>query len=50
MVLGFISGSVGRGGFYFLPKNCSMNSEKYQEVLENHLIPFMGINRSTRFL
>jgi hypothetical protein len=50
MVWGFISGSLGRGGLYFLPKNCTMNSEKYQEVLENHLIPFMGIHRSTHFL
>jgi transposase len=27
-----------------------MNSERYQEMLEHHLIPFMGIHGSTHFL
>ncbi len=31
-------------------KNCTMNSERYQEMLEHHLIPFMGIHGSTHFL
>jgi transposase len=41
---------VGRGGLYILPKNATMNSERYQDVLENHLIPFMRIHGATNFL
>ncbi len=50
MVWGCFSGSVGHGGLYFLPKNTTMNGERYQEVLEEHLLPFMGIHRCTHFL
>jgi transposase len=50
MVWGCFSGAVGRGGLYFLPKNCTMNGERYQEVLTNHLIPFMAIHGTTYFL
>jgi transposase len=50
MVWGCFSGAVGRGGLYFLPKNATMNGERYQEVLENHLIPFMNIHEATHFL
>lgn len=50
MVWACFSGSVGRGGIYFLPKNCTMNGERYQTVLEDHLIPFMEIHGATHFL
>jgi hypothetical protein len=49
MVWGCFSGAVGRGGLYFLPKKSTQNGERYQEVLENHLIPFMGIHEPTHF-
>jgi transposase len=50
MVWGCFSGTGGRGGLYFLPKNESMNSECYEQVLEDHLLPFMGIHGATHFL
>lgn len=50
MVWGCFSGSGGRGGLYFLPKNTTMNGERYETVLKDHLIPFMGFHRSTHFL
>jgi hypothetical protein len=37
-------------GLYFLPKNVTMNGERYKEVLENHLLPFMEIHRVSHFL
>jgi transposase len=49
MVWGCFS-AAGRGGLYFLPKNSTMNSETYEKVLEDHLIPFMQIHGTTRFL
>ena len=50
MVWGCFTGSVGRGGLFFLPKNVTMNGERYQDVLENHLLPFMEIHQATHFL
>lgn len=50
MVWGCFTGAVGRGGLYFLPKNVTMNGERYQGVLENHLLPFMNIHEATHFL
>jgi transposase len=50
MVWGCFSGARGRGGLYFLPKNLTMNGERYRTVLENHLLPFMRIHRSKWFL
>jgi transposase len=50
MVWGCFSGSKDRGDLYFLPKNTTMNGERYKNVLENHLLPFMRIHRSTWFL
>jgi transposase len=50
MVWACFSGSCGRGGIYFLPPNVTMNGERYQDVLENHLLPFMAMHRSTHFL
>jgi transposase len=50
MVWACFTGDVGRGGLYFLPKNVTMNGERYKEVLENHLLPFMEIHRASHFL
>ena len=50
MVWGCFSGAVGRGGLYFLPKNTTMNGERYQSVLEDHLLQFMDIHGCTHFL
>jgi transposase len=50
MVWGCFSGKMGRGGLYFLPKNCTMNGERYKKVLEDHLLPFMRIHKTTFFL
>ncbi len=40
----------GHGRIYFLPPNMTMNGERYQQVLEDHLLPFMEMHRSTHFL
>jgi hypothetical protein len=40
MVWGCFS-AKGRGCIYFLPKNATMNGERYQEVLQNHLLFWM---------
>jgi hypothetical protein len=50
MVWGCSSGVVSHGGLYFLPKNVTMNVERYEEVLENHLLQFMAIHGATHFL
>jgi transposase len=50
MVWASFSGSCGRAGIFFLPRNVTMNGERYQEVLEDHLLPFMAIHRCTHFL
>jgi hypothetical protein len=50
MVWGCFSGKIGRGGLYFLPKNCMMNGRRYKKVLAEHLLPFMRIHRMTVFL
>ena len=50
MVWGCFTGDVGRGGLFFLPKNTTMNSERYIDVLENHMKPFMKIHKATHFL
>jgi transposase len=50
MFWGCFSGTGGRGGIYPLPQNTTMNSERYQHVLENHLVEFMRFHRATHFL
>lgn len=37
-------------GIYFLPRNVMMNGDRYLEVLEGHLLPFMEIHGTMRFL
>jgi transposase len=50
MVWACFSGSYGRGGIFFLPPNVTMNGERYQQVLEDHLLPFMEMHRCSHFL
>jgi hypothetical protein len=50
MVWGCFSGKRGRGGLSFLPKNCTMNGERYKKVLADHNLPFMRIHGTTVFL
>jgi hypothetical protein len=50
MVWGCFSSFVGRGGLYFLPKNTTMNGERYQTVLDDHLLQFMEIHDCMHFL
>jgi hypothetical protein len=42
MVWGCYSGEFSRGSLYFLPKNKTMNGERYKGVMEENLIPFMN--------
>ena len=50
MVWACFTGSAGRGGLFFLPKNQTMNGKRYQGVLENHLLPWMERFGATHFL
>jgi hypothetical protein len=50
MVWGCFSGTLGHGGLYFLPINVTMNGERYQTVLEDHLLRFMELHGCTNFL
>ncbi len=50
MVWACFSSKKGRGGLYFLPKNCTMNRERYKQVLVDHLLPFMRIYKTDYFL
>ncbi len=50
MVWACSSGSCGCGGIYFLPPKITINGEQYQDALENHLLPFKAMHRSTHFL
>jgi transposase len=50
MMWACFSGKSGRGGMYALPKNTTMNKERYKDVLEGHLIPQMQATRTPFFL
>ena len=50
MVWGSFSGSRGRGGLYFLPKNVTMKGSNYLEVLKEHMLPFWRIHESNHFM
>ncbi len=50
MVWGCFSGYFGCGGIFFLPPNVTLNGERYQPVLEDHLLPFMEMHRCSHFL
>ncbi len=50
MVWSCFSGAVGCGGLFFLPKDTTMNWERYQELLQDHLLLFMEIHGCSHFL
>jgi transposase len=50
MIWGCFSANLGRGGIFFLPKNVTMNSERYEQVLKEKLLPFMGMHNTEYFL
>jgi hypothetical protein len=33
--------AAGCGSLYFLPRNTTMNAERYEKVLQEHLLPFL---------
>ena len=41
---------MGQGGFYFLPKNITMQQSNYNEVLKQHFIPFWSIHQCKYFM
>jgi hypothetical protein len=47
LVGGVFSGTLGRGVLNFLPKNVAMNCERYQTMLEYHLLRFMELHGCT---
>lgn len=50
MIWGCFSGNGGRGGMYPMPKNVTMNAERYEGVLQGHLLFWMDNFRCTHFL
>ena len=50
MVWGCFSGTSGRGGLYFLPKNVTINADRKIKVLDAHLVDMMHIHCCTTFM
>jgi hypothetical protein len=50
MVWACFTGKMGRGGLYFLPKGTTINGGQYIDMLDNHLLLFMGFHRASHFL
>lgn len=50
MVWGCFSGNNGSGGLFFLPKNVTMNADRYIEVLQDHLSVNFQIHRCQVFM
>lgn len=50
MVWGAFTGNNGRAGLYFLPKNVTMKSANYIEVLRNHMLIFWRIHDCNFFM
>lgn len=50
MVWGCFSGKAGRGGLFFLPRNVTMNGERYMSVLDDHLLSFYEIHGTSIFM
>ena len=50
MVWGAFSGNMGRVGLYFLPKNVTMKSANYIEVLRDHMLTFWAIHNCNFFM
>ena len=44
------SGAVCSGGLYFLPKNFTLNADRYINVLEDYLTVMMGIPGCITFM
>ena len=45
-----VSGLMGRGGLYFLPKNATMNGDCYIECLKDHLLLPYEIHGTSIFM
>jgi hypothetical protein len=41
---------TGRVAFIFSLKKLTVNQHIYYDVIKDHLLPFMGIHRTTKFL
>jgi hypothetical protein len=50
MIWGCFTEAPGRESLYVLPKGTTMNGERYKEVMEAKLLPFMQIHPATHFL
>lgn len=50
MVWACFSGKGGRGSLYFLPPKTTMNADRYLQVVESKLLPFMAIHDARHFL
>lgn len=50
MVWGAFSGNKGRGGLFFLPKNVTMKSDNYIDVLRDHMVKFWEIHDCNFFM
>ena len=44
MLWGAYSGKMGKAGVYFLPKKCTMNSERYIKLLETHFLQMFSLH------
>jgi hypothetical protein len=50
MICGSFSRNLGRGGLFFLPKNTTMNGNRYIKVLEDHLCDLYNIHQCNFFM
>ena len=50
MIRGSLRGNQGRGGFFFLPQNNTMNGEHYINVLEDHMPSTYAIHECDLFI
>lgn len=50
MVWGSFSGTLGRAGLFFLPKNMTMKADNYIKVLHDHMLPSYEIQGCDYFL
>ena len=50
MLWGTYSGKMGKAGVYFLPKKCTMNSERYIELLETHFLQMFSLHECQIFM
>ena len=50
MLWGAYNGKMVRAGVYFLPKKCTMNSERYIELLETHFLQMFSLHECQIFM